>query len=79
MQMGTYLIGSVPKMEINGALPFFFFFSFPPPSPSYFERRSVQRCVERTLMRRGEEETPPLPDSFKNSLPQTGPRSHTMR
>lgn len=60
MQMGTYLIGSVPKMEINGALPFF----SPLPSPSYFEPCSVQRCVERTLMRRSEE-TPPLPDSFK--------------
>ena len=71
MQMGTYLIGSVPKMEINGALPFFFFFFFPPPpSPSYFERRSVQRCVERTLMRRGEEETPPLLDSFKTLCPR---------
>lgn len=33
MQMGTYLIGSVPKMEINGALPFFFFFS---PLPKLF-------------------------------------------
>ncbi len=59
MQMGTYLIGSVPKMEINGALP-----SPCPPPPSYFEPLSVQRCVEGTLMRRGEE-SPPLLDSFK--------------
>lgn len=40
----------------------FFFSLFS--SPSYFEPCSVQRCVERTLMRRGEE-TPPLLDSFK--------------
>lgn len=32
MQMGTYLIGSVPKMEINGALPFL----SPPPFPKLF-------------------------------------------
>lgn len=70
MQMGTYLIGSVPKMEINGALP-------PSRSTSYFEPCSVQRCVERTLMRRGEETPPPL-DSFKTLL-QTGSHSHTMR
>lgn len=74
MQMGTYLIGSVPKMEINGALPF-----LPPPSLSYFELCSVQWCVERTLMRRGEETTPLL-DSFKNSGAPVWPAlPHTMR
>ena len=35
MQMGTYLIGSVPKMEINGAMSFFFFFFTS--ATSYFE------------------------------------------
>ena len=54
----------------RGTAFFFFFFFPPPPSPSYFERRSVQRCVERTLMRRGEEETPPLLDSFKTLCPR---------
>lgn len=37
----------------------FSFFISTPASPSYFEPRSVQRCVERALMRRGEE-APPL-------------------
>ncbi len=52
-----------------------------PPSPlypSYFEPCSVQRCVERTLMRRSKE-TPPLLDSFKTLCSRLALTHRTMR
>lgn len=77
MQMGTYLIGSVPKMEINGALPF-----FPSSSPSssklFWAVLSSAVCGEN-VNEEGQEGDAATAGLIQNSVHQTGPRSHTMR
>lgn len=75
MQMGTYLIGSVPKMEINGALPFFFFFFSL--HKLFWAILSSAVCGGNVNEEgRGDAATAGL---IQNSLLQAGPRSHTMR
>lgn len=70
--MCTYLIGSVPKMEINGALPFF----LSPSPPPQVILRSTQFSAENP----NEEgrEGAATAGLIQNSLLQTGPPTPTQ-
>lgn len=72
--MGTYLIGSVPKMEINGAqtpTP------QPPPPKLFWAVLNSAVCGENVNEKgQGDAVAARL---IQNSLLQTGPHSHTMR
>lgn len=73
MQMGTYLIGSVPKMEINGAL------AFSPSFSKLFWALLSSAVCGKNVNEEGRGGAATAARLIQNSLLQTGPHSHRMR